>query len=73
MSIGASGASGAIGAIGAAAVNWSASPAGVSVDPETQRAQAGAQADLLNALRGIGSAGMVADRVSDGKGVDLYL
>ena len=62
-----------IGAIAAAAVNWSAPPAGVSVDPETQRAQASAQADLLNALRGIGSAGMVADRVSDGKGIDLYL
>ena len=63
-----------IGAIGAgAALNWSAPPVGVSVDPETQRAQAGAQADLLNALRGIGSAGMVADRVTDGKGIDLYL
>jgi hypothetical protein len=67
-----------IGAIASgAAVSWPAPSAGisagVSADPATQRAQASEQADLLNALRGIGSAGLVANRVSDGKGIDLYL
>jgi hypothetical protein len=55
------------------AVAWPVPAAGISADPEAQRAQASEQADLLNALRGIGSAGMVADRVSDGKGIDLYM
>ena len=63
----------AISAISSGAISWPAPAAGVSADPETQRAQAGEQADLLNALRGIGSAGLVANRVSDGKGIDLYL
>jgi hypothetical protein len=64
-----------------AAVSWPVPAAGVAADPfadpfadpETQRAQVSEQADLLNALRGIGSAGLVANRVSDGKGIDLYL
>jgi len=63
----------AISAISSGAVSWPVPAAGVSADPETQRAQASEQADLLNALRGIGSAGMVANRVGDGKGIDLYL
>ena len=67
----------AISAISSGAISWPAPSAGVSAgvsaDPEAQRAQAGEQADLLNALRGIGSAGLVASRVSDGKGIDLYL
>jgi hypothetical protein len=54
-------------------ISWPALAAGVSADPETQRAQASEQADLLNALRGTGSAGTVANRISDGKGIDLYL
>lgn len=48
---------------------------GTSPDPQAQQAQVNAQADLLQAMRsGDGLAlKMVAARVSDGKGVDLYM
>jgi hypothetical protein len=64
-----------IGAIGggAAAVAWPAPSAAAAADPATQKAQAHAQADLLNALRGTSHGSMVAARVSDGAGVDLYM
>jgi hypothetical protein len=64
-----------IGAIGggASAVAWPAPSAAAAADPETQKAQAHAQADLLNALRGTSHGSMVASRVSDGAGVDLYM
>ena len=46
--------------------------AGRSVDPDMQRAQVRAQADILNALRGVSSTGTVAAQLGDGKGIDLY-
>ena len=66
-----------INAIGAgSAVSWSVPPAGASVDPETQRAQVRAQADMLSALRGVGHTGLTAiaaARLTDGQGIDLYV
>jgi hypothetical protein len=66
-----------IGAIGggaaAATMVWSAPSAAAAADPATQKAQAGAQADLLNALRGTSHGSMVANLVTDGAGVDLYM
>jgi hypothetical protein len=47
--------------------------AGAAPDPAAQRAQANAQADLLMALKGANMSSVVAARVTDGAGVDLYL
>jgi len=47
---------------------------GRTPDPEAQQAQVNAQADLLQALRGVDlPVKMVAARLSDNQGVDLYL
>jgi hypothetical protein len=48
--------------------------AGQTPDPQAQHAQANAQADLLQALRGVDlPVKMVMARITDGQGVDLYL
>jgi hypothetical protein len=56
------------------AVSWTVPAAGVqAADPEVQREQVAAQADMLQALMGVKHTGAVAARVSDGTGVDVYL
>ncbi len=64
-----------ISSVGAAnAVSWTVPAAGVqAADPQAQREQANAQADLLKSLMSVKHTGTVAANVSDGKGVDLYL
>jgi hypothetical protein len=48
--------------------------AGQAPDPQAQKAQANAQADLLNAVQGADlPMKMVLARLSDGQGIDLYL
>ena len=48
--------------------------AGRTPDPQAQKAQVNAQADLLQALRGVDlPVKMVNTVLSDNKGVDLYL
>lgn len=60
--------------IGAGAALWGHVPAaGQAPDLQAQKAQANAQADLLLALRGAQSGSVVAARVTDGTGVDLYM
>jgi hypothetical protein len=56
-----------------AAAQWPAPSAAAAADPDAQKAQAHAQADLLNALRGTSNGTMVADRVTDGKGIDISM
>ncbi len=47
---------------------------GETPDPKLQKAQANAQADLLQAVRGVDlPVKMVLARLSDGKGVDMYM
>jgi hypothetical protein len=58
---------------GGAAVAWRAPSAATAADPRAQKEQANAQADLLNALRGTRHGSMVASRVTDGAGVDVYM
>jgi hypothetical protein len=63
-----------ISAIGAgSAVSWSVPPAGASVDPEAQRAQVRAQADMLSALRAVSHVGTMQALLTDGQGIDLSL
>jgi hypothetical protein len=62
-----------IGAIGSGAISWSPPSVGVSADPQAQKAQAAEQANLLNALRGIGHSSTVAANVTDGKGIDISM
>ena len=64
-----------ISSVGAAsAVTWTVPAAGVqAADPEAQREQASAQADMLKALMSVKHGHTVAARVSDGEGVDVYL
>jgi hypothetical protein len=48
--------------------------AGQAPDPQAQKAQVNAQADLLQALRGVElPVTMVLARLSDNQGVDLYM
>jgi hypothetical protein len=47
--------------------------AGQRLDPETQRAQVNAQADLLQAVRTADLPAKALSAVTDGQGVDLYL
>jgi hypothetical protein len=64
-----------ISSVGAAsAVSWTVPAAGVqAADPQAQREQASAQADMLKALMSVKHTGTVAAKVSDGQGVDVYL
>ena len=47
--------------------------AGQRLDPEAQRAQVNAQADLLQAVRTVDLPAKAVSAVTDGQGVDLYL
>ena len=47
--------------------------AGQVPDPQAQQAAVSAQADLLQAVRGTAHTEVVANRVSDGGGIDIYL
>lgn len=48
--------------------------AGQMPDPQAQQAQVNAQADLLQAMRGVDlPTKMVLARLSDNQGVDLYM
>ena len=47
--------------------------AGQRPDPEAQRAQVNAQADLLQAVRTADLPAKAVSAVTDGQGVDLYL
>jgi hypothetical protein len=47
--------------------------AGQVPDPVTRQEQVNATADLLQAVRGVNLPGIAAARMSDGKGIDLYL
>ena len=63
-----------VGAAATNAVSWTVPAAGVqAADPQAQREQASAQADMLNAVMGIKHADKVVAKVSDGKGIDVYL
>ncbi len=62
-----------VGAIGAQASYQLAMPIGQRLDPEAQQAVVNAQADLLQATRTMDLPATVANAVSDGTGVDLYL
>jgi hypothetical protein len=63
-----------VGAAATNAVSWTVPAAGVqAADPQAQREQASAQADMLKSLMGIKHANTVAAKVSDGTGVDVYL
>ncbi|WP_432992843.1 hypothetical protein [Dactylosporangium sp. CA-233914] len=55
------------------AVTFSVPAAGTQVDPATRQAQVNAQADTLSRLLGAKHNVQVAAKVSDGKGVDLYM
>jgi hypothetical protein len=63
-----------VGSIGAgAAFAFRVATVGSVPDPDTQRAQVNAQADLLSALRGVNRGSVAAARVTDGAGVDIYM
>lgn len=57
----------------ASSITYSVPPAGRGVDPDTAQAQVNSQADTLTALMGSRHNTAVANNVSDGQGVDLYL
>jgi hypothetical protein len=63
-----------VGSIGAgAAIAFQVATAGSGPpDPAARQAQVNAQADLLQALRGVTLPAIAAAHLSDGKGVDLY-
>ncbi|MEV6598774.1 hypothetical protein AB0M36_18220 [Actinoplanes sp. NPDC051346] len=62
-----------VSSIGSGAALWGHVIAvGQPLDPQTQKAQANAQADLLQALRVAESGTVVAARVTDGRGIDVY-
>ena len=57
----------------ASSITFSVPPAGRGVDPATAQEQVNAQADTLSALMGSRHNTAVANSVSDGKGVDIYV
>lgn len=57
-----------------AALALATATAGQVPDPQARQAQVNAQADLLQAMRGVElPTTMVLARLSDGQGIDLYL
>jgi len=63
-----------VSSIGSGAALWGhVAAAGQAPDLQAQKAQANAQADLLQALRGAQSGTVVAARVTDGTGIDVYM
>jgi hypothetical protein len=63
-----------IGSIGSGgAASWTPTAGGAPVDPRVQRAQVNAQADTLQALMGTRHTTIVAARVADGQGIDLFM
>ena len=61
-----------IGSIGSGAA-FVVAASGAPPDPAAQKAQVNAQANLLQALRGVELPAQAAARMSDGQGVDLYV
>ncbi|GAB3854689.1 hypothetical protein ACFPIJ_60665 [Dactylosporangium cerinum] len=57
----------------ASSITWSVPSAGRGLDPETAQAQVNAQADTLSALMGTRHNTAVANNITDGQGVDVYL
>jgi hypothetical protein len=57
----------------AVAVPFAVAAAGQAPDPEARKAQVNAQADLLQAVRGINLAGVASAKIADGGGIDIYL
>jgi hypothetical protein len=57
----------------AAAASFGVAATGQAPDLTTQKAQVNAQADLLQAARGINLPGIAVALLSDGEGIDLYM
>ena len=57
----------------ATAAPFAVAAAGQAPDPECQKAQVNAQADLLQAVRGIDLQGIASAKIADGGGIDIYV
>ncbi|OJF11017.1 hypothetical protein [Couchioplanes caeruleus] len=63
-----------IASIGSGAALWGHVMApGAAPDPRAQQEQVNAQADLLQALRGVQAGTVVAAKVTNGTGIDIYM
>jgi hypothetical protein len=60
-----------VGSSAALALSVAAAP-GQPPDPQARRAQVNAQADLLQAMRGVDLPAKMVAALGDGQGIDLY-